>query len=169
MFPFNGQELFFGIVALLASGDHVPFGGLSASGNGHNMVHGQLLGRDRAPAVVADALGTASFPPLGVPKFSGLAALPFDVFLLQIICKWLHMSFYLILKNLVLYAMPETGYASKLFDGDNGMVEWWNDGLRTATNFIRAMGILIFPKWATFRFSAQYSSIPTFQPSKHVQ
>jgi len=28
------------------------------------------------------------------------------------------------------------GYASKLFDGNNGMMAWWNDGLRTATNFI---------------------------------
>jgi hypothetical protein len=88
------------------------------------MVHGQFLGRCKASAVVADALGTATFPPLGVPKFSGLAALPFDVFLLQIICEGFHvMSFYLILKNLVLCAKSETGYASKLFDGDNGMVE----------------------------------------------
>jgi len=90
LFPFNGQQLFFGVVALLASSDHVPFGGPAASGDGHNMVHGQFLGRHRAPAVMTGALGTPPFPPLGVPEFSGLAALPFDVFLFQIICKWLH-------------------------------------------------------------------------------
>ena len=104
LFPFNGKKLFFCIVAFLASGDHVSFGGSAATGDGHNMVHGQFLGRRRTPAVVADAFGAATFPPLGVPEFSGLAALPFDVFFLQIICEWFHMSFYLILKNRVLYA-----------------------------------------------------------------
>jgi hypothetical protein len=69
------------------------------------------------------------------------------------------------LKSLDPGARSETiGYARKSFDGNNGMMELWNDGFRTATNFIRYMGILIFPNWTTFRFSTQYSNIPVFQP-----
>ena len=64
LFPFHGQQLFLGIVAFLAAGRHIALGAFAAAGNGHNVIHGQILGRKRPAAVMANPFCQSAFPPL---------------------------------------------------------------------------------------------------------
>jgi len=69
---------FFLGVAILTAWDHVPFGTLSAPGNGDQMIHGELTCWELTPTVVAYPFGTFPFPPLGRAQFSRLFALTVD-------------------------------------------------------------------------------------------
>lgn len=80
----------FGSVALLTGCDDVAFGAPAATGDGHNMVHGQFFGGYRAAAVVTDTPGAAPLPPLRIAEFSGLAAFHVHLGFGQIICKRFH-------------------------------------------------------------------------------
>ena len=85
MLPFHGQQLFFGVVAFFAAGHDIALGALAAAGYGHAVIHGQIFGRERPAAVMADPFGQAAFPPLGFAQRSGLVTLPFLVVCAKII------------------------------------------------------------------------------------
>ena len=85
LFPFHGEQLFFGVVAFLAAGRHIAFGAFTAAGNGHDVVHGQIFGRKRPAAVMANPLGQAALPPLRFAQRTGLVTLPFLIVCAQIV------------------------------------------------------------------------------------
>ncbi len=85
--PLDGEQLFFGVVAFFATGYHVSFGTFATAGYRHDMIHGQLFWQIGPSAVVTDSFSQAAFPPLGIPQFSGSAALPFEILLSKIIGK----------------------------------------------------------------------------------
>lgn len=87
LFPLYGEQLLFGVVALFAAGHYVALGAFAAARYGHNVIHGQFFRQGRSAAVMADTFRQAPFPPLGIAQYSGFAALPFEVFLAQIIGK----------------------------------------------------------------------------------
>jgi hypothetical protein len=90
-FPLHGNELLLLIVAFLAAGNDITFGGFSASGDGYDVIHGELFGLDRATAVITDAFVTFSFPPLGVAYLPRFVTFPLDVVFRKIICVWIHL------------------------------------------------------------------------------
>ena len=95
IFPLHRQELFFHIVARFTARNHVSPGAFAAAGNRNDVIHGQLFGRRRAPAVITFTLCHLAFPPLGFPEFPGLAAFPFQIRFFQIIGKGLNwLSFF---------------------------------------------------------------------------
>lgn len=85
LLPFHGQQLLFSVVAFFAAGHHIALGALAASGYGHDVIHGQIFGRERPAAVMANPFGQAAFPPLGFAQRSGLVTLPFLVVCAKII------------------------------------------------------------------------------------
>ena len=87
LIPLHRQQLLFPDVALLAAGNDVPLDGSSAACNRNDMVHGQISGRGRTPAVMADPLCATAFPPLAGPKFAGFLPLSSDLGFIQIIGK----------------------------------------------------------------------------------
>jgi len=93
LFPFHGKQLFFGVVAFFAAGRHIAFGALAAPGNGHDVIHGQFIGRERPAAVMANPFGQAALPPLGFAQRSGLVTLPFLIVCAQIIGEGLDYIF----------------------------------------------------------------------------
>ena len=66
LLPFNREHLLFGVVAFLAAGGHIAFGGFAPTRHGNDMVHGQLLGGKWSLAVAADTFGQSALPPLGI-------------------------------------------------------------------------------------------------------
>ena len=85
LFPFHGKQLLFSVVAFFAAGHHIALGALAAAGYGHDVIHGQIFGRERPAAVMANPFGQAAFPPLGFAQRSGLVALPFLIVCAQIV------------------------------------------------------------------------------------
>jgi len=85
--PLHGQELFFGVVAAFAAGDHIAAGAFAAARNRNDVIHGQLSGGCRASAVMAFTFGHPALPPLGLPQIPGFAALVFQIRCFQIIGK----------------------------------------------------------------------------------
>ena len=75
-FPLQGKELLLLIVAFLAAGNDIALGGFSPPGDGYDVIHGELFGRDRATAVMTDAFVTFSFPPLGTAHLTRLCGVP---------------------------------------------------------------------------------------------
>lgn len=71
--PFHREEILLPGIAPRATGDHVGPGAPAAADNRHDVVHGQLPGRELILAVVAPAGGAAVFPPLAPAQFLGLA------------------------------------------------------------------------------------------------
>jgi len=53
LIPFHGEEVFFIIIALLAGRDQIALGAFTSTGQGHNMIHGQLFNRSITSAVMA--------------------------------------------------------------------------------------------------------------------
>ena len=90
-FPLHRKELLLLIVAFLTAGNDITFCGFSASGDGYDVIHGELFGRYRATAVITDAFVTFSFPPLGVAHLPRLVTFPLDVVFRKIICVWVHL------------------------------------------------------------------------------
>ena len=78
-FLLHWQVIFLFVIAFLAAWHHISLACPAAPGDGYDMIHGQLFGRDRTPAVVAHAFCTSAFPPLGSPEFPCFPAFPFDV------------------------------------------------------------------------------------------
>ena len=89
-FPLHGKELLLLIVAFLTAGNDIALGGFSASGDGHDVIHGELFGLDRATAVMTDAFITFSFPPLGAAHLTRLVTFPLDVVFRKIVSVWVH-------------------------------------------------------------------------------
>ena len=89
-FPLHGQELLFEVVAFFAAGNDIALGGFPSPGNGYEMIHGEIFGRDCATAVMTNAFVTFSFPPLGAAHLSRLLAFPLDVVFRKIVCEWVH-------------------------------------------------------------------------------
>ena len=77
--PFQGKQVFFLIVALLAAGNHVGFDGLAAPYQRDDVVHGQFPGREALAAVVTASRSPFVLPPLGPAEFAGLALFAFDL------------------------------------------------------------------------------------------
>ena len=76
-FPFHGKKVFFFIVALFANRDYVSLGGLAATYNRNDMVHGQFRRREMAPAIMTLAPGQTLVPPAGLAQGPGLFPLFF--------------------------------------------------------------------------------------------
>ena len=89
-FPLHGQKLLLLIVAFLTAGNHIAPGGFSPPGNGYDVIHGEIFGRDRATAVMTDAFVAFSFPPLGTAHLTRLLAFPPDVVFRKAIGVWVH-------------------------------------------------------------------------------
>ena len=87
--------MLFGIIAFLACCNDIAFGGSTAPGYGDDMVHGQVFGSGRSPAIMADSFGTSSFPPLGIAEFPSPAPLSVHIFFGQIIGKRFHSRHFL--------------------------------------------------------------------------
>ena len=74
-FPLHGQQALFGGVARFAGRHHIAFGAFAAARHRHDVIHGQLPRRGFATAVMADPLGAAPLPPLGLAQLAGLMTL----------------------------------------------------------------------------------------------
>ena len=93
LLPFHGQQLLFGVVAFLAAGRHVALGALAAAGYRHDVIHGQIFGREGSAAVMANPFGQAALPPLRFAQRSGLVALPFLIVFTQVVGEGLDGGF----------------------------------------------------------------------------
>ena len=89
LLPFHGKKLLFGRVAFLAAGYHVAPGAFAAPRYRHNVIHGQFFGYGWPAAVVAHTFGQTAFPPLGFSKLPCFVTRLFQIFLAQVIGKWL--------------------------------------------------------------------------------
>jgi hypothetical protein len=83
--PFHGKKVLFLGVAFLAAGNHISLGASSAPDQRHHMIHGQFPGGYASAAIVAETFCKLSFPPLGLPKLSGLIALPANILVVPVI------------------------------------------------------------------------------------
>jgi hypothetical protein len=86
--PFHGKKVFFFIVALFANRDYVSLGGLAATYNRNDMVHGQFRRREMAPAIMALAPGQTLVPPAGFAQGPGLFPLSFYFFFTYLNNEW---------------------------------------------------------------------------------
>ena len=77
--------MLFSVVAFFAAGHDIALGALAAAGYGHDVIHGQIFGRERPAAVMANPFGQAALPPLGFAQRSGLVTLPFLIVCAQIV------------------------------------------------------------------------------------
>jgi hypothetical protein len=76
-FPFNGKHVFLLVVAVLAGRHDIALLGFAASGQRHDVIHGQPVGGKGFAAVIATSTGQLTLPPLGLSQFPGFA--PFSV------------------------------------------------------------------------------------------
>jgi hypothetical protein len=72
-FPLQEELVFFFVIAGFAAGDEVAFGTAAAADNGNDVVHGEFGGLEFLLAVIAEARGFFSLPPLAGPKLPGLS------------------------------------------------------------------------------------------------
>ena len=77
--PFDRQHGLFQIVAILAGGDEVFLRRPSASGQGNQMVHGQIMKIDLLAAVVAQTGGGLLLPPSAFPHLPSFCPLTSDL------------------------------------------------------------------------------------------
>jgi len=70
--------LLLSVITLLAAWHHIAFDGFTASGDGNDMVHGELARWKISPAIVASSLGQLAFPPLTFPQFPRLISLALE-------------------------------------------------------------------------------------------
>ena len=63
-------------VAGFTAGDEIAFGAATATNDGDDVIHGQFGGLKFFLAIITDARGLFSFPPLAGPKLPGLGPLP---------------------------------------------------------------------------------------------
>jgi len=89
--PFQRKELLLLIVTFLAAGNDIALGGFPPPGNGYDVIHGEIFGRDRATAVMTDALVTFSLPPLGAAHLTRFVSFPPDILFRKIIGVWVHL------------------------------------------------------------------------------
>ena len=90
VFPFQKKPLFFLIVAFLAAGNNIAFGGFPPAGDRYDVIHGEFFGRKRTAAVVTDPLVAFPFPPLGLAHFTCLVTFALDVVFRKIIGVRVH-------------------------------------------------------------------------------
>ena len=80
-FPFQGQHVLFLIITGLAGRDQVISSAAPASGQGHQVIHGQFFEDDCLPAIITAAGSGLLLPPAGLAHLSGLGPLRPDLVL----------------------------------------------------------------------------------------
>lgn len=89
-FPLPRQGILFLVVAVLAGGDEVAFGGFPSTHQGDQVIHGEFGRREFLLAVMTQPRGALTLPPCGRAEFPRFGLLALDVGIADLGKKWLH-------------------------------------------------------------------------------
>jgi hypothetical protein len=76
VFPLHEELVFLFVIAGFAAGNEIAFGAAAATDDGDNVVHCEFRWFKLAFAVITDACGLFSLPPLAGSKLPSLSPLP---------------------------------------------------------------------------------------------
>mgnify|MGYP007027637156 CR=1 FL=1 len=76
LFPFQGKHRLFFFIAILTAGNEVILGAAASTGQGEEVVHGQIFERDFSSTEMTLAGSGPLLPPATFPELSGLILFP---------------------------------------------------------------------------------------------